>query len=567
VIRPQKEVSLFRCLIEQKADVSVRWVNAIWTALERTRGRPASRAPSVRSERPLSQITRSDAGGSASTQYTPYAGGPTSQNAGSIYQPHRAIYATDDQVVVTSGGFVTPLTQRGSRRLAAGGLERNRSLRRVASEADLSEDALILASTQERRSAPDLLELPLTLEIARSRPGSRDFTFAGGVAPPPLMISPPPEYFSPTTRTLQTIPESMSQSMATAAEILSMDAAGERYETPFEQSTSGAVSTYFTPAGQSDTRSTYHTAGQQDSTTIAYTARETAYDDGSVYGNVPQVQITQASASHSADSDEYRQSTITYGLGNNAFDNLGNSSRSVPASQYTTARETVYSTAGTHLDNTSSVLRDSVSSYHSAPPPVPSKYGTASERSGRSEPIRYQLHDPDVQWATASPGRSGVSDSGYQTARPPTTRMGTAEEGMMSYACQSAMSTASPRSTGYETAPPPPISRSSVRSEKLSFRSDDQERAETGTYISEPESDVGLLADLERRSSYGSVAPMGRSTKSKSYFTAVQWKSESGRTPLGTAPENTLYLTARESAYTTAPSSFAEVATARGTQE
>lgn len=137
--------------------------------------------------------------------------------------------------------------------------------------------------------------------------------------------------------------------------------------------------------------------------------------------------------------------------------------------------------------------------------------------------------------------------------------MGTAEDGTMSYAYRSAMSTASPRSTGYETAPPPPISRSSARSEKLSFRSDDQERAETGTYISEPDSDVGLLADLDRRSSNGSEAPV----KSRSYYTAVQ----SGRTPLGTAQENTMYLTARETTYSTAATSLAEVATARGTQE
>jgi hypothetical protein len=340
-----------------------------------------------------------------------------------------------------------------------------------------------------------------------------------------------------------------------------MDASGERYETPFDQSTIGGPSTYFTPGVHSDTRSTYYTPGEQRSTTIAYTAREGTYGGESTYGTVPQVQITHASASHSADSDQYRQSTTTYNLGNDAFESLGTSPQSVHASQYTTARETVYTTAGTHLDNASSVLRDSVSSYQSAPPPVPSKYATASERSGRSEPIRYQLHDPDVQWATASQGRSGVSDSGYQTARPPTTRMGTAEEGTMSYAYRTAMSSTSPRSrsTGYETAPPPPISRSSMRSEKLSFRSDDQERAETGTYISEPDSDVGLLADLDRRSSNGSVVPV----KSRSYYTAAQ----SGRTPLGTAQENTLYLTARESAYSTAPTSMAEVATARGTQE
>ena len=532
-------------------------MNAIWNALERTRGRPASRAPSLHSERPLSQITRSDAGGSASTQYTPLAGGPTSQDASSVYLSHRPMYATDDQVVVTSGGLVTPLTQRGSRRLAAGGLDRNRSLRRVASEADLSEDAFMPIGTPERRSAPDLLDLPLTTDIARSRPGSRDFTFAGGIAPPPL-VSPPPEYTSPT-RALQTIPESMSQSMATAAEILSMDASGERYSTPYDQSTIGGPSSYFTPAVHSEMRTTYHTPGEDRSTTVAYTARDGTYDGGSAYETVPQVQITQASASHSADSDQYRQTTITYGLGNEAFEYLGNSPQSIRGSQYTTARDSVYTTAGTRLDNGSSALRDSVSSYQSAPPPVPSKYATASERSGRSEPIRYQLHDPDVQWGTASQGRSGVSDSGYQTARPSTTRMDTAEEGTMSYAYRTALSSVSPRSTGHETAPPPPISRSSVRSEKLSFRSDDQERAETGTYISEPESDVGLLADLDRRSSNGSVAP----AKSRSYHTAAQ----SGRTPLGTAQENTLYLTARETAYSTTATTMAEVATARGTQE
>jgi hypothetical protein len=412
-------------------------------------------------------------------------------------------------------------------------------------------------STPERRSAPDLLDLPVTTDIARSRPGSRDFTFAGGIAPPPL-VSPPPEYTSPT-RALHSIPESMSQSMATAAEILSMDASGERYDTPFDQSTIGGPSSYFTPGVHSEARSTYYTPGEQRSTTIAYTAQAGTYDGGSAYGTVPQVQITQASASHSADSDQYRQSTTTYNLGNERFESLGTSPQSIRGSQYTTARETVYTTPGTHPDNASSIFRDSVSSYQSAPPPVPSKYATASERSGRSEPIRYQLHDPDVQWGTASQGRSGVSDSGYQTARPPTTRMGTAEDGTMSYAYRSAMSTASPRSTGYETAPPPPISRSSIGSEKLSFRSDEQEQAETGTYISEPESDVGLLADLDRRSSNGSVIPI----KTRSYHTAAQ----SGRTPLGTAQENTMYLTARDTAYSTAVSTLAEVATARGTQE
>jgi hypothetical protein len=360
-------------------------------------------------------------------------------------------------------------------------------------------------STPDRRSAPDLLDIPLTTQVARSRPGSRDFAFAGGIAPPPLVVSPPPEYTSPTSG-LHTISEALSQSMATAAEILGMDAAGFQYS-------------------------------------------------ASTAGDVPTVEITEASA---VSKTPTRPQTTLFMMTNDMMDSGPSTSyHSAPGTQYSTARGTAYETA-----RPASTVRDSLASYQTAPPPVPSKYATASEYSESAEPIRYQLHDPDVQWGASSLD----NHTEYYTPRPPTSYLGTAEEGSTSMAYRSAMSSASPRSSGYDTAPPPPISRST--SEKQSFRSFDQEKAETGTHISEPDSDVGLLADLDRRSSFGSLAPsnMRKSAQSKSYYTA-RWTAGSGKTPLGTAEENTMYMTARESAYTTAATSLAEVTTARGTQE
>ncbi|KAK4686714.1 hypothetical protein P7C73_g3410, partial [Tremellales sp. Uapishka_1] len=158
----------------------VRWVNAIWTALERTRNVPsATRAASVRA-RPASNDSNSDAGGSSSTTYNPLP--PTS--------PLHQSYTTDDAVIPTAGGLSAPIVQRGSRRLAPA-----RSLRRVASEADLSDTG---PSSNEPYHTASEMETLLTTESARSRPGSRDFTFARGI-PPPSLTSPPPHYTSPSS--------------------------------------------------------------------------------------------------------------------------------------------------------------------------------------------------------------------------------------------------------------------------------------------------------------------------------------------------------------------------------
>lgn len=500
------------------------------------------------------------------------------------------MYTTDDQVIMTVGGFAAPLVQRGSRHLAAPGHER-RSLRRVASEADLSETNQAPSASGDRHSFPDILDIPLTIDAARSRPGSRDFTFAGGVAPPTIVTSPPPEYTSPTqTRPLETIPEISSQTMATAAEILSSSGPMSSYRTPFD-----GTSTYHTAGATSDTgtqavtaresqAASYITAsqGQAAQSHLEAATDAISFQTAAFGESIPQVEITQASASGSWESDVPPVESTMYTLANEPFNSrFGTSSRSLRDTQYSEAQTSAFATApasgeGTHrprgeLDASRySTARTSGSSYHSAPPPVPSKYATASEVSEQDAPIRYQLHDPDVKWTAASQSRdssmSGPED--YYTARPPNSRMTTANT-RMSSVFQSALSSASPRSSEYESAPPPPISRSSSGHDGLSYRSDAQDRAETATHISEPNSDVGLLADLERRSSIGSMVPQSarRATfMSRTYYTADQ-SVGSGRTPLGTAEQNTMYHTARDSAYTTAQSWSTQATTAQGTQE
>nr|XP_019051135.1 hypothetical protein I302_01584 [Kwoniella bestiolae CBS 10118]OCF30065.1 hypothetical protein I302_01584 [Kwoniella bestiolae CBS 10118] len=170
----------------------VRWVNAIWTVLERTRAAPSA---SLRANRSPSDHG-SEAGGSASTHFTPAEGtqplpsSPLPSSTGS-----HPLYTTDDAVIGTSGGLHAPIVQRGSRKLAAGGLERTRSLRRVASEADLKEvsapplpDKDIPLSPRTTTGA-GIQDIPLTAENAE-RPLSRDFTFAHGIKPPTLFNTP-----------------------------------------------------------------------------------------------------------------------------------------------------------------------------------------------------------------------------------------------------------------------------------------------------------------------------------------------------------------------------------------
>ncbi|WWC65105.1 uncharacterized protein I303_107719 [Kwoniella dejecticola CBS 10117] len=163
----------------------VRWVNAIWTVLKRTRAAPSA---SLRANRSSSDHG-SEAGGSASTHFTPaeviqpLPSSPLPSSTGS-----HPLYTTDDAVIETSGGFHAPIVQRDSRKLAAGGLERIRSLRRVASEADLKEVSAPPLPGKDVPLSPrttGMLDVPLTAQNAE-RPRSRDFTFAHGIKPPTL---------------------------------------------------------------------------------------------------------------------------------------------------------------------------------------------------------------------------------------------------------------------------------------------------------------------------------------------------------------------------------------------
>ncbi|WVF67946.1 hypothetical protein IAT40_002708 [Kwoniella sp. CBS 6097] len=191
----------------------VRWVNAIWTVLERTRVAPSA---SLRANRSSSDHG-SEAGGSASTHFTPAEGHqplPSPNMSGS-----HPLYTTDDAVIETSGGLHAPIIQRGSRRLAAGGLERTRSLRRVASEADLTESTsappLPEKDVPSSSTTTAIQDIPLTAQTAE-RPLSRDFTFAHGIKPPTLMSE---TFFSPSEglSTFQT-PSTNYQSLAESSQ-------------------------------------------------------------------------------------------------------------------------------------------------------------------------------------------------------------------------------------------------------------------------------------------------------------------------------------------------------------
>ncbi|WVR08584.1 hypothetical protein IAU60_005639 [Kwoniella sp. DSM 27419] len=155
----------------------VRWVNAVWTLLEHTRVAPSL---SLRANRSTSEQS-SDAGGSASTHFNLGEAQSASSPRVHIYPP---LYSKDDAIIQTSGGLHAPIVQRGSRHLAVGGPERSRSLRRVASEADLKESASQLLLPEEPLN-PAIQDIPLTARTAEPAP-SRDFIFAGGIKPPTL---------------------------------------------------------------------------------------------------------------------------------------------------------------------------------------------------------------------------------------------------------------------------------------------------------------------------------------------------------------------------------------------
>ena len=472
-------------------------------------------------------------------------------------------------MITTSGGLTAPLAHRGSRLLAAGGLERSRSLRRVASEADLSESAS--ATDDFRTSTQDLSTVPLTAENARITRGSRDFTFARGISPPPLSpamagFGTPiglgisgSSYRSPASQVTTADPLSSDRTMHTAPSSTHMSTAqapsSQLMYTPQNLPPAGIARPWSsTVSPQTAMQSTPATTAPTYTTFDAHTA-------------VPSLAITEppsstsgATAHPTATGMMTAPSGMTYGTIGETF--LSSSPFETPAtrnSQLSTGRETS-------------------SSYDTAPPPVPSHdsvYGSASggPSTRANTPVRYQLHDEPVQsmygtgtsatdvktqWDTARATAAEGEKSSYLTAQA-AARSSMAESGTSSI-YRSAKSTAHATSE-YSNAAPPPVSRSTTPGEYLSWRSEIRDNSETATHVSEPDTDVGLIADLERQSSAGSISSRAlmrrRAVQGRSkYDTATEFSSMSyaSRTPFGTIPENTMYDTARGTVYTMAPS-------------
>lgn len=557
---------------------------------------------------------------------------------------------TDDQVILTAAGNVAPIIQRGSRRLAAGGPHRTRSLRRVASETDLSEAGV--PSEDTRAAEADIDTGPLTVGAARSRETSRDFTFAGGISPPQI-TTPPPGYLSPTTersafatamssigssyhtpqaesaplgspaitarpfsspQTMHTAPASTlagtaqpfssAQSMHTAQigtpHTTARDFASSMSMHTAQPSTPMSTARAFSPSGS------MYTAPQSTAAQTAGWSSTTAYMTAGSHGTsertaIPTFALTGPTPSTSSGTAVPESGTSVMGTARTG-------------TQYSTARDSAYSTAlgglmsafdtaDDRASGISSHSRGSASTYDTAPPPVPSRdsrYGTASlapssprsAASHASTPTasslrRWQLHDAPVPSVPSAYETALSPPTEYPTAQYPseksvyTTATLPSEEGSFfsarpipsreqSEQTLSVFKTASAKSPSeYSTAPPPPVSKSGgsiARSEAFSWRSDIQEDAETATRVSDT-TDLGLIADLERNSSSGSShsLPRGRSQ----YETAQAWS-----TVYGTAPEGTMYGTAHETVYQTANDSFPSyytqstyMTTAQGTQE
>lgn len=591
----------------------VRWVNAIWSVLERTRADPSARSASHRAARPTSFLSSSDADGSSSTHYAPRPAnptpGPNRLSLSPLPSSTRPLYTTDDAVIETSGGLHAPLAERGTRRLAAG-LERGRSLRRVASEADLSEG----------NQSSDVLD-PLTADAARGTPLSRDFTFARGIAPPPLS-SPPPVY-TPIAQAFGTVAESLSTlnnyrtdtlanfSPAITAQSLSsgISVYTAQQSTPAgtaqvftstasahtaQQSTLAGTAQPFTPSVSMHTApsSTAATTAQPWMAESAYTARQEVRTPGgttntesafvSAHTEIPRLAITEPSSSDSAftaiealsDISGYQSAYETMTSRSNINPNH-EAQRGFAYSAGTSGLGSPFMTAGDRSAARSSMNGDSVSSYHSAPPPVPSRdsvYSTASLASASrdSSPIRYQLHDNAVlgRVTSSAPAYTARADTDYFITRP----IPSSKNTQVSQAYRTAMSVRSSGSSAYGTAPPPPISRSTSPGFSVDMHAD------SATVISEPDADLGLIADLDRHSSIGSSVSRRdkkqvydySTTESTMYMTATRGSASTAQTRFATAQEDTLYQTARESAYSTAPgwqTVSTQAVTAEGTQE
>ena len=306
---------------------------------------------------------------------------------------NRPLQTVDDAYIETSAGFVEQLTSRGHRRLAAN-LERGRTLRRVASEADLSETAAAPVALRPI-SAPDVLNISLTAAEARSRPGSRDFTFDGGLLPPPL-IGVPMFGTSPTAliAELRDRPVSFAASRGIAPAVIphvqvtaASDSSPEtaepddfdtRIDSPaqiHDSSSYGAIEPESTDRSQAD----YTEAPSRPLSVLSSEAGRAAPSEESYYESArPPVPSKDSQYSTAASgASERSTSPVRYQL----FD------PDVPTPGPYAHTEHIATTpyhSMTYLTAVSDVSMND-SEYHSVPPPPISRSGTMTDRSIRSD--------------------------------------------------------------------------------------------------------------------------------------------------------------------------------------
>ncbi|WVQ86046.1 hypothetical protein IAT38_008214 [Cryptococcus sp. DSM 104549] len=403
----------------------VRWVNGIWTVLEHTRAPAMPRTASLRANRSISEHG-SDAGGSASTHFTPGADRadhalPHPSPLGSSHS--HPLYTTDDAVVETSGGGHAPLVQRGSRRLAVGGLERNRSLRRVASEADLRESAVDPPPLPEKDEGRGIQDIPLTAENAQ-RPLSRDFQFAFGTRPPTLADESERGFFSPPSGSeglsaAYRTPATAQVGLTPATGYHSLDASSAyRSGAPASES---AYTAQAGPASAWDAQSMYTARPPTERATPAMTTRgipsepaHTAHSAPTAYTG-PGSWDTQSSYSSrppAADIGErQRQYTVAMGMGM-APEMAGTGSGTQSQSQFGTNSSSTVTRFGFPLTESSNFSSSASPSQvqslgQGAPAPAPAVQAPAT--------------------AAAATAAYQPSTASAHTAQHPTTPLGTAQ--------------------------------------------------------------------------------------------------------------------------------------------
>lgn len=477
----------------------------------------------------------SDGDGSASTQFSAEDYQPHPSPLGNLNPP---LYTTDDAVIETSGGLHAPIVRKDSRKLAAQGLEKVRSLRRVASEADLKERASDLSSA-ERPPAITTHHNEMPLSTYSVLP----ITSQGFVPQLAMTGALPSERTSWTAQPPQTTVENIDghgtnsvttiQSYRDTGGVLKHERVVDPpYIAPIDKQSSSSMQT-----------------SKFDS---VHSIFKTSKTTGSSY-----------QTAHSLPSQGSHYSTALAGSAssNSASENMTNAPVSPQRYQ----------------------LRDA---------PVPSFQGVSPRAfnnvsQGHTPSVNIGLQTPFVPIESSSAyGSADTSDHSSSTlSRPPATGYTTATSNVLSTPSAAAAS-ASPsrtlRPSEWASAFPYPVSHHAF-SEKAVSRDTDRLSSRRGsrtwTQASHPDSDDDMLADMERRSSTGSSVSKPKvksyyataaSAPSKTEWTANTYndgKISSGKNPLGNTVDNTSYDTAFESAYTSAPSWQAQstyIATALG---